>query len=67
MTAGTAEGNMSAKYAVAKDLMPWLFVARSASWRPFAKVRCEGKCVWTEGPGAKLEARGPAPPKAPLG
>ena len=33
---------------IAKDLMPWLFVAKKAQWRPFAKVRCEGgKCLWT--------------------
>ena len=47
---------MNSKSAVAKDLMPWMFVDRSSAWRPFAKVRCEGgKCVWTGGPGAKLK------------
>lgn len=39
---------MNAKSAVAKEMMPWLFLARGAAWKPFAKVRCEGgKCVWT--------------------
>lgn len=33
---------------IAKDLMPWLFVSRQSTWKPFAKVRCEGgRCVWT--------------------
>ncbi|MDP3541820.1 MAG: hypothetical protein Q8T11_05060 [Elusimicrobiota bacterium] len=52
---------MNAKSMVAKDLMPWLFVARSASWRPFAKVRCEGgKCVWTERPRGRNSKRAQA-------
>ena len=47
---------MNNKQAVAKDLMPWLFVGRGSAWKPFAKVRCEGgKCVWTEG--KKLKRR----------
>jgi len=33
---------MNEKSAVARDLMPWLFVGRGSAWKPFAKVRCEG-------------------------
>ena len=51
------EAKMSDKQA-AKDLMPWLFVGRGASWKPFAKVRCEGgKCVWTERPRGRISKR----------
>jgi len=27
---------------IAKDLMPWMFVKRTASWTPYAKIRSEG-------------------------
>ncbi|MBI3288499.1 MAG: hypothetical protein HYZ74_03155 [Elusimicrobia bacterium] len=26
---------------IAKDLMPWMFVKRSATWTPYAKIRAE--------------------------
>ncbi len=26
---------------IAKDLMPWMFVKRSATWTPYAKIRSE--------------------------
>ena len=26
---------------IAKDLMPWMFVKRTATWTPYAKVRSE--------------------------
>jgi hypothetical protein len=26
---------------IAKDLMPWLFVKRSAAWTPYVKIRSE--------------------------
>ena len=42
------EAVMNGRSELAKALMPWLFMGRGASWKPFAKVRCEGgKCVWT--------------------
>lgn len=42
---------------IAKDLMPWLFVRKSA-YKPFAKVRCEGgRCVWTERPKSRKSRR----------
>ena len=54
----THGGTMNGKSALAKDLMPWLFVSRGAAWKPFAKVRCEGgKCVWTERPGGRNSKR----------
>ena len=27
---------------IAKDLMPWMFVKRTATWTPYAKIRSEG-------------------------
>jgi len=49
---------MSGKSAVAKDMMPWLFIGRGSAWKPFAKVRCEGgKCVWTDRPKARSPKR----------
>ncbi len=26
---------------IAKDLMPWMFVKRTANWTPYAKIRSE--------------------------
>jgi hypothetical protein len=26
---------------IAKDLMPWMFVKRTATWTPYAKIRSE--------------------------
>jgi hypothetical protein len=26
---------------IAKDLMPWMFVKRTATWTPFVKIRSE--------------------------
>ena len=26
---------------IAKDLMPWMFVKRTATWRPYVKIRSE--------------------------
>jgi hypothetical protein len=26
---------------IAKDLMPWMFVKRTASWTPYVKIRSE--------------------------
>jgi hypothetical protein len=26
---------------IAKDLMPWMFVKRTATWRPYVKIRAE--------------------------
>ncbi len=26
---------------IARDLMPWMFVKRTASWTPYAKIRSE--------------------------
>ena len=26
---------------IAKDLMPWMFVKRTAMWRPYVKIRSE--------------------------
>jgi len=30
---------------IAKDLMPWMFVKRTATWTPYVKIRCEGARV----------------------
>ncbi|MDE2489797.1 MAG: hypothetical protein KGM24_03055 [Elusimicrobia bacterium] len=27
---------------IAKDLMPWMFVKRTATWTPYVKIRAEG-------------------------
>lgn len=27
---------------IAKDLMPWMFVKRTATWTPYVKIRSEG-------------------------
>lgn len=53
---------MNAKSAVAKEMMPWMFLARGSAWRPFAKVRCEGgTCVWTaERPRGRISKRAQA-------
>ncbi len=26
---------------IAKDLMPWMFVKRTATWKPYVKIRSE--------------------------
>ncbi|HXT00398.1 MAG TPA: hypothetical protein VN915_06965 [Elusimicrobiota bacterium] len=26
---------------IAKDLMPWMFVKRTAAWKPYVKIRSE--------------------------
>ena len=47
---------------IAKDLMPWLFVNRSAGWTPFAKVRCEGNvCRWLKAPRTGGKRKAPDP------
>jgi hypothetical protein len=28
---------------IAKDLLPWMFVKRTASWTPYAKIRSESE------------------------
>ena len=51
---------------IAKDLMPWMFVKRTANWTPYAKIRSEAV---RSGPVALLEkaARKPGrrPPRGP--
>ncbi len=27
---------------IAKDLMPWMYVKRTANWTPYVKIRSEG-------------------------
>jgi len=34
---------------IAKDLMPWMYVKRTAMWTPYVKIRSEG--VRSEGTG----------------
>lgn len=43
---------------IAKDLMPWMFVKRTAGWTPYAKIRSEAA---RSGP-APLAAK---PPRRP--
>ena len=34
---------------IAKDLMPWMFVKRTATWTPYAKIRSEAvRPEWTD-------------------
>lgn len=39
---------------IAKDLMPWMFVKRTATWTPYVKIRSEAPR-----PGTSLGARPP--------
>ena len=43
---------------IAKDLMPWLFVKRTAMWTPYAKIRSEG----VRSAGTALSVRGARKP-----
>ena len=46
---------------IAKDLMPWMFVKRTATWRPYVKIRAEAPKA-AEAPAAPRPVR--RPPRA---
>ena len=51
---------------IARDLMPWMFVKRGATWTPYAKIRSEA--VRSAGTQASVEAArkpGRRPPRGP--
>ena len=39
---------------IAKDLMPWMFVKRTAMWTPYAKIRSEVVRFEEIGPSVKV-------------
>jgi hypothetical protein len=47
---------------IAKDLMPWMFVKRTANWTPYVKIRSEA--VRSE-PAALLEKSARKPGRRP--
>jgi hypothetical protein len=51
---------------IAKDLMPWMFVKRTATWTPYAKIRSEA--VRSGGTELSIKAArkpGRRPPRGP--
>lgn len=51
---------------IAKDLMPWLFVKRTATWTPYAKIRSEVVRFGSVALPAKAERKpGRRPPRGP--
>ena len=52
---------------IAKDLMPWMFVKRTATWTPYAKIRSEAlRSVGTELLAVKATRKpGRRPPRGP--
>jgi hypothetical protein len=51
---------------IAKDLMPWMFVKRAATWTPYAKIRSEAVRAEWSGPAAKAARKpGRRPPRGP--
>lgn len=48
---------------IAKDLMPWMFVKRTATWTPYAKIRSEAV---RSGPSALASKPARKPGRRPL-
>ena len=50
---------------IAKDLMPWMFVKRTAAWTPYVKIRSEHvRCETAALPGRPGRKPGRRPPQA---
>ena len=51
---------------IARDLMPWMFVKRTATWTPYVKIRSEGVRLGGDEPPAKVSRKpGRRPPRGP--
>lgn len=50
---------------IAKDLMPWMFVKRTATWTPYIKIRAEGPLAPAPSPSLARPSRKPGrrPPR----
>ena len=48
---------------IARDLMPWMFVKRTATWTPYAKIRSEA--VRSEPVAVQLDKSGRKPGRRP--
>ena len=50
---------------IAKDLLPWMFVKRTAVWTPYVKIRAESARAGLSTPAKAARKPGRRPPRGP--